>query len=1481
MKLSLISFWFLIGVQIILQPSRKESTTPYKKATTPSAIKNKTSVQIATDPVEIDCAEVIRSGSFERNIQRLSGVVEDNQPELPALNCLSDAGNWNAYAVNQFSVTASGTYALELDAEWTEAFGALFLKELDCYNLVTTSKAKPAELGLLEGEVQQITVFLQANKTYLLLSSPLDTDFSTASQNFDWVFYSTNNEGLANIPSSTAAVRFRLWCSGVDSVLNNQETLEAFGTLPKDATDVYIELNDALKNGGGCAADTIHRLTVLQQQGVPPIVCKQKVVFEKPEINDIILPPRTVHFSCDEELALNDDGFPVPTIAGFPAIKTAYGIRRIRNQYCNILVSYTDKIDDKPCPNSTYIIREWTLLDWCNQENNLTFSQLIKIGDFEAPEFDLPIEVNPAGAEGEMDTLLVSTGPFNCTSTLPLPTPQNIRDNCSANTKTKVILTTLDGDTIALKQVNDQQELVFDRLEIGKYFLFYQVNDDCFNIRERQLLLIINDQITPVAICNDDLNISIGGNGIGSLSVEDISEGSWDNCTADPYKKARRVIPEECLQNYVELTGKTVIFDEEAEVYYSEWDEKVYFTCCDVDRMVRIELFVEDQSGNSNSCWMDVLIEDKLEPDCFPPQDTIVDCDLFSSIDLTDTDQLQARFGVPVIEDNFCSAFFTEFEPTLIKDVCNTGTIIRRFVGTDLAGNTTDTCFQEITANQINNYEIKLPKDVDNFTCQEIMSDTIMTKEIGCDLLAVSRDTTIYRVDNTLCLEWRIRHRIINWCEFNDDPQPVRISRNEDRDDEIGEDNVFILVREDSAFIDNDNDETNGFLRKVESTGFWEYTQVVSVLDTLSPELILEEEQTFCAEGDDCIGRVDVFFTLFDLCDSEGLDITVFFDENKDGNPDEQLDDDQVTGRVPKFRISGDFPQGDHCFRIEVIDGCGNFVETELRFQVVDCKAPAPVCVEQLAVELMPVVPPGDVDGNGTIDRGSNVIWASDFRPKVNSDDCSPEIRYSINRVGEMPNVDSVNLVLTCDDLGILPVEVYAWDMADNPMSLQPDGTMGGPNYDFCRVFVEVQDNRFGFCDTLSDFTASGSITNFQGAPLRNVSVLVNGDKNTELITDQNGQFELIDARPTEQYQFTPMMEGEVLDGVTTYDLVVISKFILGENTLGLPYQRIAADVNNSGSISSLDIIQLRKVILRITDVFPNNTNWRFVDANYDFQGDVSRWLQNFPEQVEVTYDPDRNPSHDFIAVKTGDVNASNRISRDWAAQEQRTAANPLSLKLYEEKQSGVTEVAIRADAPDELDGFQFTIEFDPDTHELTEIVYPGALKDDHLGLRYIDQGLIAVSYVEVTTGQPLAAQQDLLRLKFRRKSNEASGKAFILRIGSRLLTPEAYAKTGTIRSIEGNWDQLQPSAFEVLAVYPNPVSESAQLTFEVFTPGEGAVLLDVFDTSGKRIASRAINAVKGSNKWIIPSEDLPIKGLYLYKLQYKTDVKTGKFFVQ
>jgi len=116
-----------------------------------------------------------------------------------------------------------------------------------------------------------------------------------------------------------------------------------------------------------------------------------------------------------------------------------------------------------------------------------------------------------------------------------------------------------------------------------------------------------------------------------------------------------------------------------------------------------------------------------------------------------------------------------------------------------------------------------------------------------------------------------------------------------------------------------------------------------------------------------------------------------------------------------------------------------------------------------------------------------------------------------------------------------------------------------------------------------------GIIENEEGGKVENVEVDVTGMAMN--MTDSDGSYLFEDLMPGNNYTVTPEKDINPTNGVTTYDLVLISQHILGVADLASPYKIIAADANQSGSVTTLDLVELRSLILQVYTEFPNKAS--------------------------------------------------------------------------------------------------------------------------------------------------------------------------------------------------------------------------------------------------------------------------------------------------
>ncbi|MCC7466954.1 MAG: hypothetical protein IT261_11825 [Saprospiraceae bacterium] len=137
-------------------------------------------------------------------------------------------------------------------------------------------------------------------------------------------------------------------------------------------------------------------------------------------------------------------------------------------------------------------------------------------------------------------------------------------------------------------------------------------------------------------------------------------------------------------------------------------------------------------------------------------------------------------------------------------------------------------------------------------------------------------------------------------------------------------------------------------------------------------------------------------------------------------------------------------------------------------------------------------------------------------------------------------------------------------------------------------------------------------------------------------------EFGVISPTPGYETAIVPRKNEQPLNGVTTFDLTLISKHILGLETLDSPYQIIAADANQDGKVTTFDIIVLRRLILGVTSELPNGKSWRFLPKNYVFPNPQDPFNPPFPEKIVVPHTADPLPGYfEFTGLKIGDVNFS------------------------------------------------------------------------------------------------------------------------------------------------------------------------------------------------------------------------------------------------
>ena len=651
----------------------------------------------------------------------------------------------------------------------------------------------------------------------------------------------------------------------------------------------------------------------------------------------------------------------------------------------------------------------------------------------------------------------------------------------------------------------------------------------------------------------------------------------------------------------------------------------------------------------------------------------------------------------------------------------------------------------------------------------------------------------------------------------------------------------------------------------------YQYTQIVKIFDSTPPIVTIPTPDTFPTFPNTCLANIDVRFKAADLCKSN-LTITAVSVALNQGTAvaapvtfqsdwtlaasTSMTADSLATGSVKLKNL----PEGKHDLLVSVRDGCGNVAISRIPFVVADKIATTPLCLNGVVTGLMP----------GLNGEGMMVVWASDFisaavfdcngQGAVNAQNNRQNqiTHYSINRVGVPFNKDSTSITLMCSDtVGLVFVEIHAWDNKGN--------------HSFCTTYINVEDN-INICKGSGSASISGVITNENQARLEGVSVRLSGTSTSTVNTAIDGRYSIPSLTLNRNYTVKPSLNRGFLNGITTFDLVLISKHILNVEPFNSPYKIIAADVNNSKTLSTIDLIQLRKLILGIDLAFQFNESWRFVSSSFVFPDPNNPWKTAFPE--EVSFNPiDGHKRADFIGIKIGDVNGSAQINGPVtpgirSGEEKGTWNLFLENEFFEAGQ--LVEIPILLKNTKGLEGFQFALQFDEKVFDLVEMKQ-GLASKEFFGF-FPQDGLLTASWNGSTTDTALTTI--VLKAKMDGFIKDA------ISLNSRFMSPEAYINNDLLR-LELGWIEKSNSIdfTEVKQNFPNPFTETTHVWFQI--PTQSLVKWSITDVTGRLI--------KQSNQWFSAGEHVldfekntfHSPGIYYFTIEsaeYKRTLKMVKF---
>ncbi len=838
------------------------------------------------------------------------------------------------------------------------------------------------------------------------------------------------------------------------------------------------------------------------------------------------------------------------------------------------------------------------------------------------------------------------------------------------------------------------------------------------------------------------------------------------------------------------------------------WFDKVGFCCVDANTSRMVQLLVTDAGGNTNICMISVNVQDKVDPtiEC-PANLTIEDCLFTFDPSPAGAD---AAFGAAIITDN-CPANNTIGQAlTDNRSQCGIGTVERIFT---IVGNGIiyGTCAQTIT------FENNDPFFINDLNDNDPNDDVV----------------------------WPKNYIALGQCNFDGlEPETLPDSSSfpiftEDACDLVGmrhEDVVYPFTTNGACYkiirtwtiIDWCQKNSDG------TNVTWTYEQEIKVVDNDAPTLTVSDTTvifetlacstglvTLSASAVDCTPAADL---VWNYTITQGANIV-------------------ASGNTPT--VVDSFEVGLYTISYTVEDRCGNLSAGAYDFEVVTLKAPTATCHFGLSAPLVLM----DTDGNGTGDTPMLMLTPEFFNNK-SSHTCGYDLSLSFSA-----DLNDTLVVFDCDGLGEQDIQMWVTDQNGNTS--------------FCSTYVIVQDND-NLCPSPLVGVISGKTIKENNDVIQDVILELKGGEAGPVKTNFDGNYAFIPMNTGGDYKVIPSKDGDDANGISTLDLVMIQRHILGIEKLKSPYKLIAADANNSGKITAADLIDIRKLILGVNPSFVNNTSWRFVDAGFVFPDPTDPWMTTFGEEYNIE-NLSGSMNIDFIGIKVGDVN-DNAKGRNINSGDISSRSNQLYQVADRQVSKGeIIEIPVMANNIHTIYGMQMSL---ASNDMIIRDIKEGALQIN--GEDFVINGSNMAMSLPIANGKLVADGDVLFTLEV--EVLRSGTLSDFLQIDNKV-KPEVYVNSDMeTKAFNIDWRTSSEGNFALIGNHPNPWNSNTSVTFEI--PADGMVSFKVKDYTGRKVISQVDQFTAGINTISLQRSDLIQSGVYIYEIKFGDKVLHGKMIM-
>lgn len=1208
--------------------------------------------------------------------------------------------------------------------------------------------------------------------------------------------------------------------------------------ISDNCSEVSYSFTDEVLEGG-CNDDFYKKIfrtwEVTDASGNEGNSCTQEFTIPRESIDSLKMPlnydglaGNYDMLSCDGAGSVwntNDEGYPSPypknNLIGTGVPGGLLGCNKID-------ITYEDtKLDI--CTASYKVLREWTIVDWCTSKV-IKHTQIIKVMDTQGPtlpEFE--------------DVEIVATAHCGVDYKFPFVSTS---DNCSSEPN---YVYRINGNVLS------NNAWVADNILLNTpYVVEVVATDDCGNETIKTFNAILKDKTPPVVVGETKLSVSLSADGVAKIYATSFDDGSHDGCNGVGFAVARMGSSCASMDKYPPNGDDNFQFN-----------EIVHFCCADIGNTNMVIFRVCDDAGNDgeygndtddncNESMVEVVVQDKLAPEISCPDNMTISCVDVAGIDWENYELVDGLFGKPVasatceITNPVRSTAVNLDCPDPNSDIL--GFVVRSFTVTTESG--TATCTQKITVeseaeNSLTCDRISLDLDAAIFAEAGItgknlrqfgydnptqadpykgfdshwcayngyesfqdpvdgnlpLSDKIPSFMVGCDA-GFAYPEVLVNIDG-LCTEAGTKVTVTDTFNFAGGACKKYL--------------VHYEVIDNCVFDENFVNPTTGEIDPYHSlNGYFELYIEINAFDNEGPELDCTEVKVAATS---CTGANETI--TIGGTDNCSTDNSIWgYQWRVDVNADNTIDypaNGWYNGREATAAQLGlaELPVGKHIFYWVVADGCGNTSTCAQEVTITpNEKQPTPYCHTGIVTTPMTT--------------GMVEVWADEFN--IGSfDNCTPkeDLVFSFSQ-----DTTEKSKVFTCENLGFNSVEMWVTDS---------DG-----NQDYCTVTILLQDT--GNCDQSGTITVEGEVSSSYGYMNSGTELNVSdGTSSYMAAKTENGKYDFNIGNISEQTSVTPYDNSNVVMGVTTLDIILIQKHILGLEKLQDPEALIAADANNSGTISGTDIVQLRKLILGLITELPNNDSWNFYPSNVDLNNVQNVYdVNNYIMLGQAT-------EFDFTSVKIGDVNHSS--SSQFANNDVDTRTLNEVIFYEEAKNDDKYAYTFSFEESTDLEGLQLVIDGIDSNTELLSL--QNAITEHNFVMR---DGSLFLSINDLAKGQ-----QELFTL--------TSNEPLTLKLAKDVVNELYVATSSTVIAKNAELREKSDSQAEGFNAYVSPNPFGGQTVVTLTGELDKEAYYTIYSAEGKVVVKSPVV----SSDIVVRSADLLGTGVYFLKVSNGTETITKK----